>query len=93
MKNTQVNNQQKKACSINLKDFLYQWKQSIEVNDKLQTTRTLAKTLLEPTGEENLYVQFVYVQQKICNHTQGQVLVSMNTDPINTNKQINNQLH
>ena len=36
------------------------------------------------TGEESPYVRFRYLPQKICNHTQGQVLGSMNNDPLNS---------
>ena len=46
-------------------------------------------TQLEPSpqpykktvGEVNIYIRFVYAPNTICNHTQGQVLVSINADP------------
>ena len=37
-------------------------------------------------GEANLYVWFGSFPQTISNQTQVKVLVSMNADPINTNK-------
>ena len=40
----------------------------------------------------NPYVRFGYSPQKIFNHTLGQVSGSMNSDPINVNKHVNNQL-
>ena len=46
-------------------------------------TGTLAMTFHKPAGEANQYVRFGYGPLSICNHTQGQVLGSMNTDPIN----------
>ena len=41
--------------------------------------------------EENMYVRFEYVPQTIFNHTRVQVSISMNTDSIQANKQVNNQ--
>ena len=38
--------------------------------------------LHKPAKEENIYAQFGYGSQKNFNHTQGQVLGSMNTDPV-----------
>ena len=40
-------------------------------------------TFHKPAGEENPYVRFGYGPLTICNHTQGQVSVSMHADPIN----------
>ena len=37
----------------------------------------------KPAVEENIYVRFVYAPHTIYNHTQGQVPVSMNADPVN----------
>ena len=82
----QINNKQSNCCVVNLKEILYQSKQSIDVNMQFHPTGTLATTLLNPPGEENPYVQFLYGPQKIFNHTQGQLSVSMNYDPINRNK-------
>ena len=48
-------------------------------------------TFHKPTGESNPYWLFGYVPHKIFNHTQGKVSVSMDSDPINTNKQVNNR--
>ena len=49
-------------------------------------------TLQKPVGEENPYVWFGCDSQTICNHTQGQVSGSIIYDPIESNKQVNNQL-
>ena len=46
-------------------------------------TSTLATAFHRTIGEENPYVLFVYGPLTICNHTQGQVSGSMNSDPIN----------
>ena len=54
-------------------------------------TGTLATTFPKSAGEENVYVRFVYIPQTILHHTRGQVSVSMNIDPINAKKQVNNQ--
>ena len=48
-------------------------------------TNNLFTKLLNPIGQENMYDQFVYIPQKICNNTQGQVSVSIISDPINAN--------
>ena len=45
-------------------------------------TGILATNFHKPVGESNPYVWFGYGKLIICNHTQGQVSVSMNTDPI-----------
>ena len=71
---------------------LYQSKKSVGINKHIHPTDTLATTLLKPTGEENIYVQFLYSPQKNLNHTRVQVLVSINANPINTKKQVNNKL-
>ena len=53
---------------------------------------TLATTLHKPAGEANPYVRFGYVLLEIFWHTQGQVSVPMNSDPINmTHTQVKNQ--
>ena len=74
-----------------LKEILDQSKQSINVKKYEQPTSTLAMTLLKPSGEENLYVRFVYSPKENFNHTRGKFVESMNDDSINTNKQVNNQ--
>ena len=76
---------------MNLKYILDQSKQLIHTNNSVHPTGTPATTFLEPAGETNLYVQFVYVPQTIFNHTRGQVIGSMNADLINANKQVNNK--
>ena len=52
---------------------------------------TLTTTLHKPAGEANLYVRFGYGPLTIYNHTRGKVLGSTNDDPVNANKQTNNQ--
>ena len=52
------------------------------VTGAITKTDTLATTFHKAAGEENQYVRFGYNPLKICNHTRGQVSVSMNTDPI-----------
>ena len=74
-----------------MKEVLYQEKQSIEANKSEHPTWTLTTTFHKPEGGANMYVRFVYVPQKSFIHTQGKVSVSMNADPINANKQVNNQ--
>ena len=74
-----------------MKGGLYQAKQSIEAKNYEHPTGTLAMILHKPAGGANPYVRFVYGPQKKFNHTQGQVLLSINTDPNNANKQVNNQ--
>ena len=65
--------------------------QSTDVNKKLHSTVTLAMNFHKPEGGNNMYVRFGYVSQKQFNHSWGQVLVSINTDTINNNKQVHNQ--
>ena len=55
------------------KDILYQPKQSINSNKKLQPTTTLNMTLQKLAGKANSYVQFGYVPQTIFNNNRGQV--------------------
>ena len=74
-----------------MEDILDQEKQSIEANKSEHPTVTLAANFQKPEGGANMYVWFGYVPQKICNHTLGQVWVSINADPINANKQVKNQ--
>ena len=57
--------------------------QSIDDDKCNDKNRTLTKTPPKTAGGENMYVQFVYGPQTICNHTRGQVLVSKNADPVN----------
>ena len=54
-------------------------------------TGTLAIKFHKPAGEENPYVRFGYVPQKISNHTRGQLSVSMNSDVIDSKIQAKNQ--
>ena len=93
MKNKHVKNQQSNSWKMNLKEILNLSKQSIDINKKLQPIVNLVTTYLKPVGEANAYIIFVYGPQKICNHTQEQVLESINSHPINTNKQVNNKWH
>ena len=44
---------------------------------------TLATTFHKLAGESNTYVNFGYVPLKLFNHTQEQVLASINADPMN----------
>ena len=44
---------------------------------------TLATAAHKPVVEANTYVWFGYIPPKICNHTKGQVSISMNFDTIN----------
>ena len=44
---------------------------------------TLVTTFRNTSGEENLYVRFVYGPLTISNHTQGKVSGPMNDDSIN----------
>ena len=66
-------------------------KQSNNTNKQLHLTGTLNMNLLKPAKEANPYFRFGYVPQTILNHTQGQLLVSTNADPIKVNKQVNNK--
>ena len=50
---------------------------------EITKTGNLDTTFHKPAEEENPYVRFGYGSLKICNHTQGQVSLSMNADPIN----------
>ena len=77
----------------NLKKILYQPKKSIEANKSEHPTGTLATTFQKPSGEANPYVCFGYIPHTIWDHTRGQVSVSMNDNPINKNKQLNNKRH
>ena len=63
MKCELVNNQQNKAIKKNLKDILYQAKQSIDVNKSEPPTSTLSTTFHNPKGEANPHFQFIYVPQ------------------------------
>ena len=90
MQNKQVKNQQNKDWTNNLK-YILDKKQSIEVNKSEHPTVTLSTTPHKTVGEANLYVHFGYGPQTIHNNTQRQVSGSMNADPINANKQVNNK--
>ena len=57
--------------------------QCIYYNRCNHKTSTLTTTFQKPVREENPYVMFWYSPLTICYHTQGQVSVSMNSDPIN----------
>ena len=70
----------------NLKEILYKAKQETHAKKKLHSTETLATAFHKYEGEANPYVWFEYVPQKIWNKTLEQVSVSMDSDPINTNK-------
>ena len=48
-------------------------------------------TIHKDAEEANTYVWVWYGPETIFQNTQGQVSVSMNADPINTKKQVNNQ--
>ena len=72
-------------------DILYKEKQSIDASKSEHPTVTLSMTFQKPTGEENLHVQFGCDRHKIFNHIWVQLSVSINTDSINANKQVNNQ--
>ena len=60
---------------------------------KITKTGTFVTTLHKSTWKANPYVRFGYGLLKICNHNQGQVPGSMNTDPINMMQKANNQLY
>ena len=90
MQNAQVKIQQINSLVMNLKEILYQGKK-IGINKQLYPTRTIAMTFLNPVGEANPCVWFVYSPKKICNHTRRKVSVSMNADQVNSNKQVNNK--
>ena len=55
------------------------------------TTDTLPTNFRKRVGGANQYVWFEYAPHKNSKHTWGQVLVSMNTGPINANKKVYNQ--
>ena len=55
-------------------------------NKSEHPTGTLATSFQKPLGEANPYVRFGYGPLKNFNHTQRQVVVSINPDPINTKK-------
>ena len=61
-------NQQSKSWSwsMNFKYILDQQKQPIDLNKYEHPTGTLAKKILNPAGEENPYVWFGCVPQKIA---------------------------
>ena len=40
-------------------------------------------TFHKPVGEANMYLRFVHIPQKNCNHTRGQGSGSMNADTVN----------
>ena len=65
MKCTKVNNEQKKAWIKNLKEILFEEKQSIDANKSEHPTGTLYTTLHKPAGEANPYDRFGYGPQKI----------------------------
>ena len=67
------NNQQKDYLEMNLKDNLFQSKQSIDINKCKQPTATLDTFLLDPVGESNPNIQFGYNPQTIYYNTQGKV--------------------
>ena len=76
-----------------MKNMLDKSKQSIESNKYEHPTITLTKTFHKNLGGANPYVHFGCVPQTIFNITQGKISVSMNADPINANKQVNNKRH
>ena len=80
-----------KYCAKNLKDTLYKSKKMININNQLHPTVALDMAFLKPLGEANPYVWFLYIPQKKFNNIQGQVLLSMNSDLINSNKLVKNQ--
>ena len=92
MKNTQVINQQKKACMKNLRYFLDQSTQSTDVKKQLHSTVNLDMTFHKTAGESNMHVGFGYVPQTICNQTWGKVSVLNDNELIISNKQVINQL-
>ena len=57
--------------------------QSIDVNKQLHPTGTINTTFHKLAGKANMYVQFGYGPQTVCNQTQRQVSGSMNIDTIN----------
>ena len=63
----------------------------ININNQLHPTVALDMAFLKPLGEANLYVWFVYIPQKKINNIQVQVLLSMTSDLINSNKLVKNQ--
>ena len=76
---------------MNWTDNLDESKQFVDVNKLLHPTNNLDMTLFKPAGEAKQYFWFLYLPKKIWDHPQGKVLVSMNADQINVNKQVNNQ--
>ena len=74
----------------NLKEILDQANQSIDLNNQLKLTKNPTKIFHKPLGKENSYVMFAYGLQTVFNNIQGKVSLSMNNDPINTNKGVNN---
>ena len=53
------------------------------VTGEIIKTGTIDMTFHKPAREANPYIRLGYIPLNICNHTQGQVSVSMNDDPIN----------
>ena len=82
MQYTQINNKRKQDFVKNLEDILDQEKQSINVNNQLHLTVTLAMTCHKKTRGANPYFRFGYGPQKNFNHTQGQVSGSMKDDTV-----------
>ena len=91
IQNKKVENMQKKSYTMNLRDILDQEKQKIGVNKKLHPTGTLAMNFLIHYVEANLYVQLPIIPQKYFNRAQVKVSVSINADPVDLNKWVNNK--
>ena len=64
---------------------------AIEANNYEHPEGTLITAFHKPAGEANKFVRFGYGPQTIFNHTRGKLSGSMNTYPINANKQEDNQ--
>ena len=92
MRYTQVNNENNKVWSNNLKDILDQDNQPIDGDKSEHPTGTLVKTVHKPEGGGNTFLQFRYGPLTIFWHTQEQVSVSKNYYDINSNNRstINN---
>ena len=67
-------------------------KHSIDMNKYEYPTVILAMDSLKYAGGGNPYVLLRYDSQTIFQHTRGQVSGPKVADPINENKQVNNQL-
>ena len=78
---------------MNLKDVLDQTKKMISVNKQLHQTDILSTNFFNPAGKLNMHIQFIYGPHTIFNLSQVHILVSMSADPINVQKQVNNQQH